>query len=208
MKPPPPSLVSALVSACALSAAMPAPAEQPGWTTFNGDLAATKFAAVDSFTPESVGDLERAWSFRTGDVADGSGERPATVWSATPIYANGTLYLGTPFYRIIALDPATGEERWSYDTASTLQALTQPALKNRGVAYWESGAEGPCERRVLIGTMDARLHAVDADTGTPCAGFGNGGVVDVNQWNDVNAVWPLSHGPAKSSGRPASSPRR
>jgi quinoprotein glucose dehydrogenase len=86
---------------------------------------------------------------RTGDVADGTGELPATVWSATPIYANGTLYLGTPFYRILALDPATGEERWSYDSQSTLEALTQPALKNRGVSYWESGEEGPCERRVL-----------------------------------------------------------
>lgn len=172
--------------------ATPALADQPAWPTFNGDLAATKFADAASFTPESVETLERAWEVRTGDVSDGSGDLPATVWSATPIYANGTLYLGTPFYRILALDPATGEELWSYDTQSTLEALTQPALKNRGVAYWESGEEGPCERRVLIGTMDAQLHAVDADTGELCEGFGEGGVLDVNQWNDVNATFPFS----------------
>lgn len=169
-----------------------AQADQPVWDTFNGTLSATKFADVTSFTPENVGGLERAWEVRTGDVADGSGELPETVWSATPIYANETLYLGTPFYRIFALDPATGEERWSYDSNSTLEALTQPALKNRGVAYWESGADGDCEKRVYLGTMDATLHAVDADTGLPCADFGDDGILNVNQWNDTNDVFPFS----------------
>ncbi|GGW34598.1 glucose dehydrogenase [Gemmobacter lanyuensis] len=170
----------------------PVQAEQPRWDTFNGTLAATKFADVTTFTPETVGRLQRAWEVRTGDVSDGSGDLPETVWSATPIYANGTLYLGTPFYRILALDPATGQERWSYDTRSTLKALTQPALKNRGVAYWESGADGPCEKRVYLGTMDATLHAVDADTGQPCADFGENGVLNVNQWNETNDVFPFS----------------
>jgi len=174
------------------SLAGPALADQPVWDTFNGDLAASKFADVTSFTPETVGRLERAWEVHTGDVSDGSGELPETVWSATPLYANGTLYLGTPFYRIIALDPATGEEMWSYDTQSRLEALTQPALKNRGLAYWEGEDTGPCARRVYIGTMDATLHAVDADTGAPCEDFGQGGVVDVNQWNEVNARFPFS----------------
>jgi quinoprotein glucose dehydrogenase len=171
---------------------VPAFAQQAEWTAFHGDLASTKFSKVESFTPETVGDLERAWEYRTGDVSDGSGERPQTVWSATPVYANGTLYLGTPFYRIIALDPATGEERWSYDSGSRLEALTQPALKNRGVAYWESGLDGVCEKRVFLGTMDAELHAVDADTGQRCADFADGGVLNVNQWNTVNDVFPFS----------------
>ena len=176
----------------AVMAAHPVLSEQATWDTFNGNLAATKFSDAATLTAESVPRLERAWEFRTGDVSDGSGELPETVWSATPIYANETLYLGTPFYRIIALDPATGAERWSYDTKSTLEALTQPALKNRGVAYWASGMEGPCEKRVLIGTMDAELHAVDADTGTPCTDFGDNGVLNVNKWNETNAVFPFS----------------
>lgn len=167
-------------------------ATQPTWPHFHGDLAATKFADVDTFTPDNVGNLERAWEFRTGDVSDGSGDMPETVWSATPVYANDTLYLGTPFYRVMALDPATGDVRWTYDSQSTLETLTQPALKNRGVAYWESGDEGPCEKRVLLGTMDAELHAVDADTGELCTEFGEDGVLDVNQWNTVNDVFPFS----------------
>jgi quinoprotein glucose dehydrogenase len=182
-------LLSTAAAACALG---PAFAQQPSWTGFHGDLAATKFANVESFTPRSVARLQRAWEVRTGDVSDGSAGIPETVWSATPVYANGTLYLGTPFYRILALDPATGEERWSYDSQSALEALTQPALKNRGVAYWEGGGEGPCAKRVYIGTMDAELHAVDADTGLRCENFAEGGVLDVNQWNDVNAKFPFS----------------
>jgi quinoprotein glucose dehydrogenase len=180
------------VLAFLLMAAAPAQAQQAEWTGFHGDLGSRKFSAVKSFTPETVGGTVRAWEYRTGDVSDGSGGVPATVWSATPVYANGTLYLGTPFYRIVALDPATGAERWTYDSQSTLEALTQPGLKNRGVAYWDGGGEGPCSKRVFLGTMDAELHAVDADTGELCADFADGGILNVNQWNDANAVFPFS----------------
>ncbi|EPX87657.1 quinoprotein glucose dehydrogenase [Rubellimicrobium thermophilum DSM 16684] len=188
------SLLTLPLRSAALAALLAAPAlaEQTTWTGFHGDLASTKFADVARFTPATVGNLVRAWEVRTGDVSDGSGDRPATVWSATPVYANGMLYLGTPFYRILALDPATGAEIWSYDSHSTLEALTQPALKNRGVAYWESGQQGPCEKRVYLGTMDAHLHAVDADTGALCPDFGEGGILDVNRWNRVNARFPFS----------------
>ncbi|WP_150120181.1 outer membrane protein assembly factor BamB family protein, partial [Sulfitobacter sp. HI0021] len=180
------------LAAFLLLAASGAGAQPTDWTTFNGNLAAQKYSPVSSFTPETVQRLERVWSVETGDAADGSDELPQTVWSATPIYANETLYLGTPFYRILALDPATGEERWSYEPETVLEALTQPALKNRGVAYWQSGLQGVCEKRVYIGTMNATLHAVDADTGQPCADFGESGVLDVNQWNTVNDNFPFS----------------
>jgi len=130
--------LAALVFTALLSAPIAGFAQQPEWTAFHGDVGSTKFSNVETLTPETVGDLERVWDYRTGDVADGSGDLPQTVWSATPVYANETLYLGTPFYRIIALDPATGQERWTYDSESALEALTQPALKNRGVSYWES----------------------------------------------------------------------
>ena len=104
---------------------------------------------------------------------------PPTVWSATPLFVNDTLYVGTPFYRIFALEPDTGAVKWTYDSHAVLEALTQPDLKNRGVAYWaaaEPAAGQPCQRRIYLGTMDAKLHGVDADTGQPCADFGQGGV--------------------------------
>ncbi|MCG7600617.1 pyrroloquinoline quinone-dependent dehydrogenase [Halomonas sp. McH1-25] len=169
--------------------------EQPTWDSFHGQLNAQKYSPLDQITADNVGDLEKVWEVHTGDVADGSGELPPTVWSATPVFANDTLYIGTPFYRILALDPATGEEKWSFDTQSTLEAMTQTALKNRGVAYWQADepvAGEPCQKIVYIGTMDAQLFAVDADTGEQCQGFANNGMLDVNQWNDTNDRWPLS----------------
>ena len=85
--------------------------------------------------------------------------------------------------------------KWIYDTKSTLKALTQPDLKTRGVAYWQSAnpvAGQPCQKIVYIGTMDAKLHAVDADTGKLCTGFADNGILDINQWNTTNDKWPLS----------------
>ncbi|MCP1367117.1 PQQ-binding-like beta-propeller repeat protein, partial [Halomonas sp. BBD48] len=165
------------------------------WATFNGDLRAQKYSPADQITPENVGQLEKAWEYHTGDVSDGSGDIPMTVWSATPLFVNETLYIGTPFYRIIALDPGTGEEKWSFDPDARLEALTQPDMKNRGVAYWQADdpQEGEaCQKMVYIGTMDAKLYGVDADTGEPCSEFGESGMVNVNQWNTVNDKWPLS----------------
>jgi quinoprotein glucose dehydrogenase len=165
------------------------------WATFNGDLEAQKFSTASQLTPDNVKNLRKAWEYHTGDVSDGRGDKPMTVWSATPLFVNDTLYLGTPFYRIIALDPGTGQQKWAFDPHAVLKALTQPDLKNRGVAYWQTEnpqADVACQKMVYIGTMDAKLYGVDADTGKACPDFGQHGMVDVNQWNSVNAKWPLS----------------
>ena len=174
--------------------ALPAAAQQTEWPTFQGDLKAQKYARSTQITPQNVGQLEKAWELHTGDVSDGSGDIPGTVWSATPILANDMLYVGTPFYRILAVRPDTGKIEWTYDPQTELKALTQPELKNRGVAYWQAsdGSTGPCSKRVYIGTMDARLHAVDAETGRLCPDFGDAGILDVNQWNKPDANFPLS----------------
>ncbi len=165
------------------------------WYTFNGDLKAQKYSAADQITPQNVKNLKVAWQMHTGDVSDGSDGKPVSDWSATPLFVNDTVYLSTPFYRIFARAPDTGKVKWTYDTKSTLKAETQPDLKTRGVAYWQAAspqAGQPCQKIVYIGTMDAKLHAVDADTGKLCSGFANGGILDVNQWNTTNDKWPLS----------------
>ncbi len=168
----------------------------PGtWSTFNGDLMARKYSPATQITPENVKGLVVAWERHTGDVSDGTGGKPTSVWSATPLFVNDTVYLGTPFYRILALAPDTGEVRWTFDPHARLEALTQPELKSRGVAYWQAASPQPgqaCQKMVYIGTMDARLYGVDADTGRPCAGFGEDGMVDIDRWNTVNRKWPLS----------------
>ncbi|MGU3575561.1 pyrroloquinoline quinone-dependent dehydrogenase [Brucellaceae bacterium C25G] len=165
------------------------------WTTFHGQLSAQKYSPLTQINANNVGNLVKAWEYFTGDMSNWGEKTAATVWSATPIYANETLYLGTPFYRIIALDPESGKEKWIYDTKSSLDAVTQPELKSRGVAYWQATQieEGQlCQKIVYLGTMDGHVFAVDADKGEPCKDFGNNGAVDLNQWNTVNAKYPLS----------------
>ncbi|HGW5919164.1 TPA: pyrroloquinoline quinone-dependent dehydrogenase [Enterobacter hormaechei] len=180
------------------SASQPATPLVPGtptWDSFHGQLNAQKYSPLTQITADNVWKLTKVWEFHTGDVSDGKGDTPATVWSATPIFANDTLYIGTPFDRLIALDPGTGKEKWHYDTKSSRKALTQPVLKNRGVSYWQ--AKNPvsgeaCQKMVYMGTVDGKLFALDADSGKPCSGFANNGVLDLNQWNTVNAKYPLS----------------
>lgn len=174
---------------------------QPGiWQHVNGDLKAQKFSPLAEITPANVKNLRVAWRMRTGDVSTGTTLRegktlPATTWSATPLFVNDTVYLGTPFYRIVALEPDSGKVKWSYDTKAVLEPSAQRELANRGVAYWQADTivpGQPCQKRVYIGTINAKLHSVDADSGQPCADFGENGVVDVDQWNIVNRKPPLS----------------
>ena len=136
------SLFLGLLLAIATSAAA---AQDATWSTFNGDLKARKFSPLTQITPQNVGDLDIAWRTHTGDVSAGgpppvgmhmrpdrSGRTPdelaPTVWSATPLFVNDTVYLGTPFYRIFALEPDTGKAKWTYDSTAVLEAVTQPYL--------------------------------------------------------------------------------
>jgi quinoprotein glucose dehydrogenase len=184
----------ALVVAMSLPAATGL-AQDQDWYTFNGDLKAQKYSTATQITPQNVQHLKAAWTTHTGDVSDGSEGKPVSDWSATPLFVNDTVYVGTPFYRIFAIEPDTGKVKWTYDTKAVLKAVTQPDLKTRGVAYWQAAdveAGQACQKIVYMGTMDAKLHAVDADTGKLCPGFAQGGILDLNQWNTTNNKWPLS----------------
>jgi len=183
--PPPPSSPQQIVGAT----------HYDGWYTFNGNLENQKYSQSDLITPQNVGKLEKVWEVHTGDVSNGNAKIPLTDWSATPLFVNDTVYVSTPFYRIFAIAPDTGKVKWTYNTDAVLEAVTQPDLKTRGVAYWQASTPQPgtpCQKIVYIGTMDAKLHAVDADTGKRCEGFADGGVLDVNQWDTTNNKWPLS----------------
>jgi len=186
------ALASTLLAVCAV--VMPA-AHAQQWDSFHGQLSAQKYSPLDQINTGNVARLEKAWQFHTGDVSDGTGKLPASVWSATPIFANDTLYISTPFYRVFALDPATGAVRWQFDTKSKLEAMTQPALKTRGVAYWaakDPQPGQPCQKIVYLGTMDAQLFALDADTGKKCPDFADHGVLNIDTQNTVHAKYPLS----------------
>ncbi|MFM7274853.1 MAG: hypothetical protein ACKO4A_13535, partial [Gammaproteobacteria bacterium] len=75
------------------------------WPVWGGDAGATHFSQLDQITPQNVGELQVAWTHRSGDYADGSGSTRATSMQVTPLVVNGTLYYCTAFQRVFALDP-------------------------------------------------------------------------------------------------------
>jgi quinoprotein glucose dehydrogenase len=182
-----PALRWAALAWCALALACGSPrtarapdAPDVGWSHWGGDAGGTRFSPLDEITPANVSALEVAWTFRTGDW-DPSGAI-ATSFQATPVLRGDTLYLCSPFNRVFALDAETGRKRWAFDPAVE---RTDAGVVCRGVALWESGRTAAtsqavaCAVRVFTATNDARLLALDAENGKPCAGFGANGEVDL-----------------------------
>jgi quinoprotein glucose dehydrogenase len=157
------------------------------WSNYGRDQEGTRHAPLDQINRDNVGYLEIAWEYHTGDLSDGSDGRPETTFQATPILVDGVLYLATVYGRVIALSPETGAEIWKYDPGVD-PAVERGEFANRGVTYWQAvdGVEGQvCERRIFVATVDARLIALDAALGTPCADFGRPGQVDLLQGVDL-----------------------
>ena len=156
------------------------PANNLSWPSFAALPGGGRFSALDQVNRTNVARLKVAWTHHTGDLQNyDSGKRP-TSYEVTPIMANERLYLCTPLNRILALDPETGTEIWSFDPHAGLIDTPKMANECRGVAYWESAAPeagAVCQKRVFKGDRDGRIFAVDADTGKPCTDFGHGGYV-------------------------------
>ena len=139
-----------------------------------GDPGGQRFSSLADINRENVKSLKVAWIYRTGDAYQPRNGR-GTAFEATPLYVNGTLYLSTPLGRVIALDPTTGEQVWSYD-GKVDRDKGYGDFANRGVSMWRSPQ---AQLRIIIATVDARLIEVDAATGKPCLDFGDNGVVDL-----------------------------
>ena len=158
-------------------------AADPGWSAYGGDAGGTRYSHLKQVTPENVAKLKLAWSYHTGALKPETGLNEKAAFEATPIIVDGTLYLSTPFNEVIALDPGTGAERWTYDPKVS-RSHGYSEVTSRGVATWtDSKAAGgaPCKLRIFEGTIDARLIALDGKTGQPCEGFGATGIVDLTR---------------------------
>lgn len=152
------------------------------WPAYGNDPGGMRYSELAQINGTNVSQLKVAWTFHTGDISDGSGGRKRSGFESTPIMVDGTLYLTTPFNRVIALDPATGKQRWAYDPEIDQTLDYGDGLINRGVAAWLDSSRSPaqpCRRRIFEATLDARLIALDAATGKPCADFGDGGQVNL-----------------------------
>ncbi len=183
---------------CALAACgAPGPVELSGptadWPHYGGDAGGLRYSPLTQITRANVSRLEVAWTYRHGDVSDGSDGTTRTSFNATPIVVEGGLYFCTGRNRVIALDPETGEERWRFDPGVRLTRLRGPYPRVcRGVAWWrdERAARAePCAARIFSATLDAELIALDAASGRPCADFGSGGRVALRDQIGDAAAW-------------------
>ncbi|MBW2272996.1 MAG: pyrroloquinoline quinone-dependent dehydrogenase [Deltaproteobacteria bacterium] len=151
------------------------------WPEYGGDKAGSRYSPLDQITPQNVGDLEVAWTYHTGDVDDGAETLRGTAFQNTPIVVGDTLYVCSPRDKVIALDAESGAERWVYDPHVDTNGMY--IVTCRGVSHWRDprAPEGSaCRERIFLGTLDARLIALDAETGRPCSDFGRSGSVDLS----------------------------
>lgn len=172
------------------AAAHPAAAEDSfggsagSWLFYGGDAGGSRYSRLRQIDKSNVTKLEMAWEYHTGDVSDGSGGRPKSAFEATPIVVGDTMFLSTPFNRVIALDPETGTEKWSFDPKIDVHTRYSEGLINRGVTFWSDpsgGGGGACQTRIFLASIDARLFALDASSGRPCVNFGVEGQIDLKE---------------------------
>jgi quinate dehydrogenase (quinone) len=163
------------------------PQSSTDWAHFGRDASGTRFAPYQQITAQNVNELKVAWVHHTGRRITGDG---IGVDENTPLQVGNVLYSCTPLNVVTALDADTGKSLWRFDP----HAATAEHVTCRGVGYYDalkddslsaSDKAAPelrqCPQRILVSTVDARLIALDARTGEPCASFGNGGSVDLKQ---------------------------
>lgn len=162
------------------------------WQYWGGDQGGTRYSKLAQITPANVNDLVRAWVFHTGDLKSRPPAAMArTKFEATPLFVQNSLILCSPFNEVIALDPGTGAQKWRFDPKVSNAERPGNRYNCRGVAYWldREAAEGSaCQSRIFMGTNDARVIALDARTGTPCADFGDHGEVRIDIGETL--LWP------------------
>jgi len=186
---------------CPTLAACGAPDGAPGdaggdrpddWTHYAGDAGAMGYSALADIDRDNVAGLELAWAWDTGEMplsgprlpVPGESVRPGS-FEVTPLVLNDTMYLSTPYNRVVALDASSGRQIWAHDpeTIEWGQPPNGTGFVHRGVAIW-SEPEG---RRVFLNTR-WRLVAIDAATGEVIESFGDGGEVDLTE----HLLWPTN----------------
>jgi len=153
------------------------------WPSYGNDPGGSRWSPLAQIDRGTVERLTVAWRFSTGEAGPAFATRRRTSFEATPLVIDGTMYVSTPLGRVFALDAATGRERWRYD-AVVARTSNFGDFTNRGVSYWvdRRAALGTrCRARIVLPTIDGRLVALDAADGASCAGFGDGGIVDLRR---------------------------
>jgi glucose dehydrogenase len=144
------------------------------WPAYGRDPGGTKYSPLDQINARNVSTLVRVWSYHTGETG--------ATWENTPIMVGNVMYFATQKNRVVALEPETGKELWTYDPKSTAVS------EHRGVSYWPGDSR--TRPRVILAT-EARLIALDAKSGKPALEFGDNG--EVNLRTGVADDYPKAH---------------
>ena len=193
----------AVVLPCMLPVVTPAAL---AWEHWGGDRGGMRFSPLTQITPSNVGNLVRAWEFRTGDLDARTPEvMKRTKFQATPLFVEDSLIFCSPFNEVIALDPGTGIQKWRYDPKISTGQRPANRYNCRGVAYWvddKAVATAACRTRIFMGTNDVRVIALDARTGVPCADFGDKGEVrpDIGMKLEWPGEFQITSAPVVSRG--------
>ncbi len=166
------------------------PAQKNGaqeWPFYGGDPGSSKYSPLDQINRGNVKQLQIAWEWKPGEKRMEEYKTFPGMFEATPIMAGGSLYLSTPYNRVVALDPDTGRERWAFDPRAYAdgQVPNGTGFVHRGVALWRDGRSG--RLRVFMNSR-YRLISLDAETGAPVESFGDNGIITLTtglHW-DVN----------------------
>ena len=129
-----------------------------GWSVYGGDPGGTRYSPLDQIDRGNVGQLEVAWTYRTGELGQGFATRDKLAFEATPILVDGRLYLSTPTDQVVALDPASGRELWRYDPKID-RGRRYAEATSRGVSAWRDpeptrrppARSGSCSARSMPG---------------------------------------------------------
>ncbi|MCF1433249.1 membrane-bound PQQ-dependent dehydrogenase, glucose/quinate/shikimate family [Agrobacterium vitis] len=157
------------------------------WHQYGRTPYGQRYSPLSQITTDNVKTLKTAWTYQTGDVKQ-PGDVGETTYQVTPLKVGDTLYLCTPHNWAIAVDAATGKQKWKYDPNVGLNPDRQHQTC-RGVTYYADPAAtsgAPCATRVYLPTSDARLIALDAANGKICESFADKGVLHLEQGMPYN----------------------
>lgn len=179
------------------------------WIAYGGTNAGLHYSSLKQITPDNIHQLKEVWRIQTGDMP--SKNDPLEITNEnTPLKVNGLLYACTPHSKVLALEPETGKTRWEYDPKISLEGAENfkgwAHMTCRGVSYYDADnylsqdqettpdndltidntivekvKNSSCPRRIILPTADARLIALNADTGKICSDFGDNGSVDLTK---------------------------
>ncbi|GLO12081.1 quinate dehydrogenase [Pseudomonas putida] len=188
----------------AVAGGAPDKAVNGNWQHYGRTPTGTRFAPLEQITPGNVTDLEVAWTFRTGEIADVGSEN-----QNTPVQVGDTLFICTPLNKVFAIDANTGKEIWRFDAKVQNNKVWN---RCRGVSFYDStevsdnvrnasAVVQDCPQRVILSTLDSRLIALDAKTGKQCQSFGNNGQVNLQEgMGEIKPTYYMGTSPVTVAG--------